>query len=162
MTEMLESDGGIGRKLDFIVQELNREANTIGSKAQDAQIALGDSFDPMQGVSAQDYAGRDITERVSVSGSVDTSVAGTYTLTYTVSDEAGNSAAAVRVITVVSDEKEPEQPSGETDTDDPTHRPDQGNTGVSTAQGAWFGAGLFSLAALFVLMRKRITTLFHK
>ena len=39
MTEMLESDGGIGRKLDFIVQELNREANTIGSKAQDAQIA---------------------------------------------------------------------------------------------------------------------------
>ena len=39
MTEMLESDGGIGRKLDFIVQELNREANTIRSKAQDAQIA---------------------------------------------------------------------------------------------------------------------------
>ena len=39
MTAMLESDGGIGRKLDFIVQELNREANTIGSKAQDAQIA---------------------------------------------------------------------------------------------------------------------------
>ena len=39
MTEMLESDGGIGRTLDFIVQELNREANTIGSKAQDAQIA---------------------------------------------------------------------------------------------------------------------------
>lgn len=29
----------IGRKLDFLTQELNREANTIGSKAQDAEIA---------------------------------------------------------------------------------------------------------------------------
>ncbi len=39
MTQMLESGTGIGRKLDFVVQELNREANTIGSKAQDASIA---------------------------------------------------------------------------------------------------------------------------
>jgi uncharacterized protein (TIGR00255 family) len=30
--------GGIGRKLDFIVQELNREANTIGSKCSDLEI----------------------------------------------------------------------------------------------------------------------------
>lgn len=29
----------IGRKLDFLVQEINREANTIGSKAQDVEIA---------------------------------------------------------------------------------------------------------------------------
>lgn len=29
----------VGRKLDFLVQELNREANTIGSKAQDIEIA---------------------------------------------------------------------------------------------------------------------------
>lgn len=29
----------IGKKLDFIVQEMNREANTIGSKIQDAQLA---------------------------------------------------------------------------------------------------------------------------
>ncbi len=28
----------MGRKLDFIVQEMNREINTIGSKANDAQI----------------------------------------------------------------------------------------------------------------------------
>lgn len=39
MTQMLESGTGVGRKLDFVVQELNREANTIGSKAQDASIA---------------------------------------------------------------------------------------------------------------------------
>ena len=36
---LLDSDEPIGRKLDFIVQEMNREANTIGSKAQDIEIA---------------------------------------------------------------------------------------------------------------------------
>ena len=37
--EMLASNEAVGRKLDFLVQELNREANTIGSKAQDVDIA---------------------------------------------------------------------------------------------------------------------------
>ena len=36
---MLESAEPVGRKLDFLVQEMNREANTIGSKAVDSQIA---------------------------------------------------------------------------------------------------------------------------
>lgn len=35
----MEADEPIGRKLDFLVQEINREANTIGSKAQDVEIA---------------------------------------------------------------------------------------------------------------------------
>ncbi|MBQ2752408.1 MAG: YicC family protein [Oscillospiraceae bacterium] len=35
---ILESDEPIGRKLDFLTQELNRESNTIGSKAQDSKI----------------------------------------------------------------------------------------------------------------------------
>lgn len=35
---MLDADGPVGRKLDFIVQEMNREVNTIGSKAQDLDI----------------------------------------------------------------------------------------------------------------------------
>jgi len=29
----------VGRKLDFLLQEMNREVNTIGSKANDAEIA---------------------------------------------------------------------------------------------------------------------------
>ena len=36
--EMIKKGGAIGRKLDFLVQELNREVNTIGSKANDLQI----------------------------------------------------------------------------------------------------------------------------
>ena len=35
----LLAGGSVGRKLDFIAQEMNREANTIGSKASDAHIA---------------------------------------------------------------------------------------------------------------------------
>ena len=38
MRAMLQGDEPAGRKLDFIVQEMNREFNTIGSKANDAQI----------------------------------------------------------------------------------------------------------------------------
>ena len=34
-----ESPEAVGRKLDFLVQEMNRETNTIGSKAQDLEIA---------------------------------------------------------------------------------------------------------------------------
>lgn len=35
----LDSNEAVGRKTDFLVQEMNREANTIGSKAQDVTIA---------------------------------------------------------------------------------------------------------------------------
>lgn len=37
--DLLDQGGGIGRKLEFLIQELLREVNTIGSKANDAQIA---------------------------------------------------------------------------------------------------------------------------
>jgi len=39
MCELIESDVPVGRKLDFLVQEMNRETNTIGSKCQNASIA---------------------------------------------------------------------------------------------------------------------------
>jgi len=39
MREMLDSGEAIGRKLDFLLQEMNREANTIGSKCTDVNLA---------------------------------------------------------------------------------------------------------------------------
>lgn len=39
LRNFMESEEAIGRKTDFLVQEINREANTIGSKAQDVEIA---------------------------------------------------------------------------------------------------------------------------
>ena len=39
MNSMLTTGGAIGRKLDFLLQEMNRESNTIGSKCSDVQLA---------------------------------------------------------------------------------------------------------------------------
>ena len=36
--QILNGEGPVGRKLDFLTQELNRETNTIGSKCQDLAI----------------------------------------------------------------------------------------------------------------------------
>ncbi len=38
VTQVLQSDEAIGRKLDFLMQELNREANTLSSKSIDARV----------------------------------------------------------------------------------------------------------------------------
>ena len=39
LRKILESTEPVGRKLDFLVQEMNRETNTIGSKCSDTAIA---------------------------------------------------------------------------------------------------------------------------
>ena len=39
MKNMLTNGGAIGRKLDFLLQEMNRESNTIGSKCSDVKLA---------------------------------------------------------------------------------------------------------------------------
>ena len=63
-------------------------------------LTVGDTFtDP--GATATDDIDGNITSSISISGSVDTSTAGTYTLSYNVSDTAGKAATEVqRTITV--------------------------------------------------------------
>ena len=39
LRNMLASDEPMGRKMDFLIQEVNRESNTIGSKCSDVEIA---------------------------------------------------------------------------------------------------------------------------
>jgi uncharacterized protein (TIGR00255 family) len=39
LEELTSAPGAVGRKLDFVIQEVGRELNTIGSKAQDAGVA---------------------------------------------------------------------------------------------------------------------------
>ena len=38
MEDLLQKGGTVGRKLDFLVQEMNRETNTIGSKCNDLEM----------------------------------------------------------------------------------------------------------------------------
>ncbi|MCH5202532.1 MAG: YicC family protein [Oscillospiraceae bacterium] len=39
LKNLMDSENEIGRKIDFIIQEMNREANTIGSKANDSSLS---------------------------------------------------------------------------------------------------------------------------
>ncbi|WP_346915625.1 CehA/McbA family metallohydrolase [Clostridium sp.] len=78
--------------------------------AEDITIKVGDSFDPKSGVTATDKEDGDITSRIVIKGSVDTSKAGEYVLTYSITDSDGNTTTMTRKITVVGGEK-PETPS---------------------------------------------------
>ncbi len=76
-------------------------------------IELNDTFiDP--GATATDNKDGDLTNKIKVSGTVNTSKAGTYTITYTVQDSAGNKAMVTRIVTVKGSGTSP----GDDDDDD--------------------------------------------
>ncbi|MGN1126428.1 MAG: L,D-transpeptidase family protein [Ruminococcus sp.] len=63
-------------------------------------INLGEKFDPMTDVSARDTCGSLITDKVKVTGSVNTKKSGEYLLEYTVKDDMGRSKSLYRYVTV--------------------------------------------------------------
>ena len=74
----------------------------------DVTVEFGAAFDPLAGVSAKDDVDGDVTAAIKVAGSVDTSKAGKYELTYTVADAAGNVATAKRTVTVKAEPVTPQ------------------------------------------------------
>lgn len=66
----------------------------------DTTLILGTAFDPLAGVSAQDEEDGDLTSHIKLSGSVDSNTVGRYTLTYQVSDSAGQTVTQARNVTV--------------------------------------------------------------
>ena len=64
-------------------------------------LTVGDTFADPRATATDDGDGN-ITSSISISGSVDTSTAGTYTLSYNVSDAAGNAATVVQRTVIVS------------------------------------------------------------
>ena len=82
---------------------LNGEANMT--------LDVGDTYSE-QGATAKDDTDGDISNKVTISGSVNTSKAGKYTITYTVKNSKGKTATAKRTITVKG--SEPPKPSGNT------------------------------------------------
>ncbi|MFC0603351.1 immunoglobulin-like domain-containing protein [Winogradskyella pulchriflava] len=81
--------------------------NLIGSST--VNLFVGDAYTE-QGATATDNIDGDISSSIVITGNVDTSIAGTYTVEYNVSDSAGNAAAEVVRTVIVS-----EQPTGCTD-----------------------------------------------
>ena len=111
-------------KVELVKDQTGPEIETPG----DTELTVGDEFDPMEGVEASDECGELTDEGITVDGSVDTATAGTYDLTYSATDTAGNEGTATRTITVAeAPSPEPtddpsEDPTGEP-TDDPSGEP---------------------------------------
>ncbi|WP_197914086.1 glycosyl hydrolase family 18 protein [Listeria sp. PSOL-1] len=79
---------------------VNKVSALVISGIKDTEISMGDTFDKLAGITAKDGKGKDITSKIKVSGTVDTNVAGTYTLTYSVTDDYNQTSEAKRQITV--------------------------------------------------------------
>jgi ABC-type oligopeptide transport system substrate-binding subunit len=68
---------------------------------QNSQIQVGDAFDPRAGITASDEVDGNLTSAIVVTGTVNTGVAGTYTLTYSVTNAAGKTTTVTRTVTVI-------------------------------------------------------------
>lgn len=75
-------------------------------------LKVGDAYEDA-GATALDDVDGDITDSIDIVNPVDTSTAGTYTITYNVSDAEGNKAIEVTRTVIVSEEEEPENGNGD-------------------------------------------------
>lgn len=91
---------GEASRLVTVVEDAPPVVTLIGEAL--VTVQLGSVFiDP--GATASDEVDGDLTDQIVVEGAVDTSMVGDYTLTYRVTDSAGNTGEASRVVTVVED-----------------------------------------------------------
>lgn len=100
--------GNKSNKLRLSVEVSKDEDGPVFSGVDNKIIQVGTPFNAYLGVRASDQTDGDLTNSIQVSGSVDIYTVGEYTLTYTVSDLAGNQTVATRVITVQKEAVETE------------------------------------------------------
>ena len=79
-------------KLDSSTKPDTDSAPVIKGLVVSDSVTLGSKFEPMSGVSAWDEVDGDLTDKITVEGSVDTSKEGEYTLVYSVTNSRGKPA----------------------------------------------------------------------
>lgn len=109
---------------EVILQKPDTTAPVI-SLPDSAEVVKGASFDPLAGVTAVDDRDGDLTSAITVDGTVDVDTIGSYTLTYSVADAAGNAASVVRTVSVVA-----------APTDGGSDDPDDSDSGSGDSDGA--------------------------
>ena len=95
--------------------ESNEPTITLNGESH-ITINVGDTYSE-QGATAKDDKDGDISSKISISGSVNTSKAGKYTITYTVKNSSGKTATKTRTITVKAKDQE-QKPSTNTSDED--------------------------------------------
>ncbi|WP_242222635.1 immunoglobulin-like domain-containing protein [Bacillus cereus group sp. BfR-BA-01380] len=127
---IVDSQGVNATATQSVIVEENGETPDMEPKLTvpvGATINVGDSFDPMAGVSAIDKEDGDITSKVTVDGKVNTSKAGIYVLTYTVKDSAGHEVTATQKVVV----KEKDNGNGSDNGNNNGNGSDNGNSNIS-------------------------------
>lgn len=121
-------------------------------KADDQELSVGDTFQPKEGVTATDDRDGDVTNEVEVvENNVDTSKAGTYQVTYQVTDQAGNIATKTITVTVEADEWQDFQVGNVTQVDSiaPEARTIEGETDYRLNSVIPKGTKIYANAVLF-------------
>ncbi|PGB77010.1 peptidase M4, partial [Bacillus pseudomycoides] len=130
---VIDSQGVNATATQTVIVEGNGETPGMEPKLTvpvGATINVGDSFDPMAGVSATDKEDGDLTSKVTVDGKVDTSKAGTYEVIYSVKDSVGNEVTTIQKV-VVKD-KDTNNGNGPDNDNNNTNNSNASDTGNST------------------------------
>jgi chitinase len=108
ITYAVRDSAGAAVTKSCVITVIDPYVNTapVISGVSNKTINVGDQFDALTGVSASDAEEGNITALITVSGTVNTAVAGDYTLRYTVTDNGGLTASVTRVVTVKAVEED--------------------------------------------------------
>lgn len=101
----LRSEVHAGDAVNSVVDEVTLVRDDVTAPEitlpENDEVAQGEDFAPLSGVTAIDDRDGDLTSSIEVEGTVDVDTLGDYELVYTVSDAAGNETSAARTVTVV-------------------------------------------------------------
>jgi len=129
--------------------------------AENITIKVGDSFDPKSGVIATDKEDGDITSKIVITGSVDTSKAGEYVLTYSITDSFGNNTTMTRKVTVIDkdDNEKPENPSKPNKPNKPNN---SGNNNSNLPQTGGDSSSIVLIVIAVLVIGGGVTLLFKR
>ncbi|WCC79694.1 DUF5011 domain-containing protein [Cutibacterium equinum] len=126
--QAVRSDGPVEKVDEVTLYQVDKTAPTFKG-VEDTEVEQGASFDPMAGVSVADDLDGDIdAANIKVDGDVDTTQLGDYEVTYEVTDKAGNTAKAVRKVTVVEKKETPSPTPAPSESESATPSPSESAT----------------------------------
>lgn len=147
-------DGKTSDPSDISASDSSQNSDKINymSGVSNVEIKTNSDFDVWEGVYACDYAGRDITSQIKISGDLDLTQAGTYTLIYHLSDRYGTNLDYYRYILVKDDDEEKtneENASSQSQTDSQKEstEPASKNTSQETSKASTSKASSISTKA---------------